>query len=97
MKYKVGDRVFSKYFNAWLTIIAIEDNNNWWFRHPVNRAVTKAQTPLSYFEKMNTKLDKTVKKFVDSQDKLAKKYKVKVSISFGDNEVVLADHREDKK
>lgn len=95
MKYKVGDRVFSKYFNAWLTIIAIEDDNNWWFRHPVNRAVTKAQTPLSYFEKM-TKLDKTVGKFMKSQEALAKKYKVKISIGFDDKEVVLADHREDK-
>ena len=28
---KVGDQVYSEYFNSWLTITEIKDDTNWWF------------------------------------------------------------------
>ncbi len=38
-------------------------------------------------------IDSVLKKFIKSQDKLAKKYGVKISIGTQDHEVVIADHR----
>jgi hypothetical protein len=48
-KLKVGDKVYSSYFNAEITITRIEDDKNWWF--DLNGNILKAQTPLSYFER----------------------------------------------
>ena len=46
---KVGDQVYSEYFNSWLTITEIKDDTNWWFS--LNGEVNKAQTSLSWFVK----------------------------------------------
>lgn len=50
-KLKVGDKIWSQYFNCQIEIVKIEDNNNWYFKKVIANPVMKAQTPLSYFEK----------------------------------------------
>lgn len=48
-KLKVGDIIFSKYFNGNLKIVKINSDNVWYFEW--NNEVYQAQTPLSHFEK----------------------------------------------
>ena len=47
-KLKVGDTIWSDYFNAHLKIVNIISDNNWYFE--LKGKVYKAQTTLSYIE-----------------------------------------------
>lgn len=50
-KLKVGDIIWSNYFQCQIEIVKIDDDNNWYFKKVIANPVMKAQTPLSYFEK----------------------------------------------
>lgn len=97
MKITTGMKIFSSYFNEWIVVDTIIDDNTWYFIRE-NGERLKARTPLSYFGKVpSPQLAKTIKKFVDTNERLAKKYGMKISISAGGTEVVLADHTGGKK
>lgn len=52
-KPKVGDIIFSKFFNANIEIVAINSDEDWYFK--LNDKILKAQTSLSYFESKDIK------------------------------------------
>jgi len=47
---KVGDLVWSDYFQAWLEIVKINSNTDWYFQKDGRGPVLKAQTPLQHFK-----------------------------------------------
>lgn len=48
-KLKVGDIVYSKFFDANIEIVKINSDRDWLFK--LNNRILQAKTPLSYFEK----------------------------------------------
>lgn len=47
---KVGDEVWSDYFNEWVRVTRIISDIEWYFRLP-GGSETRAKTPLSWFER----------------------------------------------
>lgn len=48
-KLKVGDIIFSGFFNQFIEIVLINSDDDWYFK--LGDRILKAQTPLPYFEK----------------------------------------------
>ena len=49
-KIKVGEMVWSKHFGAWIKVIKINSDDDWYFMF--NGSVNKAKAPLSFFAGM---------------------------------------------
>ena len=47
---KVGDLIYSEYFGRLIKIAKINSDNDWYFE--IDGVVEKAQTPLSFFERV---------------------------------------------
>lgn len=50
-KVKVGDEVWSDYFNEWVRVARIVSDAEWYFTLPGHHREERARTPLSWFER----------------------------------------------
>lgn len=55
-KFKIGQEIYSQYFKDWIKIIEINSDTDWYFE--VKGKVLKAKTPLSFFEKKASFIEK---------------------------------------
>lgn len=64
-KLSIGDTIYSEFFKAWLTIVEINSDDDWYFTGKDGKKI-KAETPLSFFNKLNIAI-KALKKYAEGK------------------------------